>query len=87
MDARRYERAVAIVKQIVDEADPEGLLELGAPADEYDDHAADAARRLLRGDDPSDIASSWSSWFGARSSTWFAERLQHAQAMLRDQGE
>jgi hypothetical protein len=35
------------VKTAVDESDPEGLLALGAPDDEYDDAIAELARRLI----------------------------------------
>ena len=41
------------------EADPEGLLELGAPDDEYDGQAAELARRLLHGDSMRETLDEW----------------------------
>ena len=38
------------VKKAVDDADPEGLLAMGAPTDEYDDAVAELTRRLLKGE-------------------------------------
>jgi hypothetical protein len=37
--SRLYEEVKAQVKVLVDQADPEGLLGMGAPLDEYDDAA------------------------------------------------
>ena len=51
------------VKKAVDDADPEGLLAMGAPTDEYDDAVAELTRRLLKGEavDERGIAA----WFAA----------------------
>jgi hypothetical protein len=38
------------VKAVLDQFDPEGLLAMGAPSDEYSPEAADFAERLRRGD-------------------------------------
>lgn len=53
------------VKQAVDDLDPEGLLALGAPNDEYMAEAQDFARRLDRGQSftPDLVAEIWIAWF------------------------
>lgn len=48
--SRLYERVTAQVKAIVDQADPAGLLGLGAPSDEYDDAVEEFTRRVLKGE-------------------------------------
>jgi hypothetical protein len=53
---RLYDEVTAEVKALVDRADPEGLLGMGAPADEYDDAVAELTRRVLK-DEPLDSAS------------------------------
>jgi hypothetical protein len=45
--SRLYDEVTAEVKVPVDQADPEGLLEMGAPADEYDDAVAELTRRVM----------------------------------------
>ena len=45
-----YDRVRSEVKEAVDEADPEGLLAMGAPPDEYDDAVTDLTRRVLNGE-------------------------------------
>ena len=45
-----YEMVRTEVKAIVDEADPEGLLALGSPSDEYDDAVTELTRRVLKGE-------------------------------------
>ncbi len=77
-----YGRALALTKRIIDEADPEGLLAMGAPGDEYDSYAADVARRLVHGEDPALIVGSWSRWDGERSADWCIEQLREAQREL-----
>ena len=46
--AERSEIAVQEVRAVLSDADPEGLLGLGAPADEYDDLVLRVAGVLLR---------------------------------------
>ena len=45
-----YESVRSEVKAAVDEADPEGLLAMGAPSDEYDDAVTELTRRVLKGE-------------------------------------
>ena len=51
--------ALAETKRIIDEADPEGLLEMGAPEDEYESAVAEITRRLLHGEDLPALLSRW----------------------------
>lgn len=61
-------RARAHVCRVVDAADPEGLLELGAPTDEYDGEVEDLTRLVVRGDVTADsVLEVWERWFGPRS--------------------
>lgn len=65
--SRLYDEVTAQVKMLVDRADPEGFLAMGAPSDEYDDAVAELTRRVL-GDDPLDrdaIQRWFSSVYGA----------------------
>ena len=81
--ADAYDLAIVETKIIIDEADPEGLLALGAPADEYSALVADVARRLLRDEDAAAIVDSWAEWHGGRERQWCIERLNALQARLR----
>jgi hypothetical protein len=45
-----YDTAWTEVKQAVDKADPEGLLAMGAPSDEYDDAVSRLVRKVLKGE-------------------------------------
>lgn len=77
-----YEVALARTKASVDEADPDGLLAFGAPPDEYAAPAAECARRLLHGEDPSLIVGDWTEWRGCRDRGWLVDRLQDLQEQL-----
>jgi hypothetical protein len=46
--SRLYEEVASRVKALVDQADPEGLLAMGVPSDEYDDAVAELTRRVLK---------------------------------------
>jgi hypothetical protein len=46
--SRLYEEVASRVKALVDQADPEGLLAMGAPSGEYDDAVAELTRRVLK---------------------------------------
>ena len=46
--SRLYEEVKAQVKVLVDQADPEGLLGMGAPLDEYDDAVTELTRHVLK---------------------------------------
>lgn len=59
--SRFYDRVTAQVKAVVDQADPAGLLSLGAPSDEYDDAVEEFTRRVLKGE-PTD-AKTIEDWF------------------------
>jgi hypothetical protein len=61
----KYNEAVVRVSAAIREADPEGLIRLGAPDDEYDGYAAEVARRLLHGDSiPELLFESYPDWQG-----------------------
>lgn len=45
-----YDTVRTEVKQAVDKADPEGLLAMGAPSDEYEDAVTELTRRVLTGE-------------------------------------
>ncbi|HLN17851.1 MAG TPA: hypothetical protein VK277_14005 [Acidimicrobiales bacterium] len=56
-----YDTAWSDVKRAVDSADPEGLLESGAPSDEYDDAVRLLVRKVLKGEEIT--SSDLSAWF------------------------
>ncbi|ALG14320.1 hypothetical protein [Kibdelosporangium phytohabitans] len=57
------------VRAVLNEHDPEGLLDLGAPDDEYDFEAEDFVRLLAHGDaiEPAVVVDVWERWFGPAS--------------------
>jgi hypothetical protein len=67
------------LRAVIDRRDPEGLLALGAPSDEYDPEAADLARLRSGGGPftPTTVAEVWERWFGPRSG--FVDRASHAE--------
>ena len=74
---QQQERVRAHVRRVVDAADPEGLLDLGAPPDEYDPEVEDLARLVQHGDvTPHSVLQIWERWFGPGSA------LQHDPALL-----
>lgn len=72
-DARnpRDQALVAAVERAINEADPMGLLELGAPSDEYAPEIGTIVPRLAPVQGPDDIAGvlheEFTHWFGAGS--------------------
>lgn len=80
--AQIYNKALVGSKRIIDEADPEGLLAIGAPPDEYDTYSADVARRLIHGEEPSTLVGKWKQWQGRRPAAWCIEQLAILQAEL-----
>lgn len=60
--SRLYDEVKAQVKILVDQADPEGLLGMGCPPDEYDDAVAELTRHVLK-NEPVD-QSAIEQWFG-----------------------
>jgi hypothetical protein len=52
---RRYKALVAAVKAAVDTADPIGLLELGAPSDEYDPEVGTIVPRAAKAADVAEV--------------------------------
>ena len=66
---RRYQALVAAVERAVNEADPIGLLEIGAPTDEYSPEIGTIVPRIAnaqRLDDVTDVLhEEFSRWFGA----------------------
>jgi hypothetical protein len=47
---KAHQKAFRLVKKVLDELDPEGLLKMGAPKDEYTPEAHSLALALTRGD-------------------------------------
>ena len=66
---RRYQALVAAVERAVNEADPIGLLEIGAPTDEYSPEIGTIVPRIAnaqRLDDVTDVLhEEFLRWFGA----------------------
>lgn len=74
---REVEQVRARVRRVVDEADPEGLLELGAPPDEYDPEIDDLTRLVVSGRvTVESVLAVWERWFGPGSA------LQHDRVLL-----
>lgn len=57
------------VRSVIDRHDPEGLLAMGVPADEYEPEAAALARVLARGTGitSTEVVEVWEHWFGPGS--------------------
>ena len=60
--SRLYDEVKSQVKILVDQADPEGLLGMGSPPDEYDDAVTELTRHVLKYE-PVD-QSAIEQWFG-----------------------
>lgn len=58
------------VRAVLNKHDPEGLLAVGAPDDEYDPESEDFARLLRDGQpiSPTVVAEVWEKWFGTTGS-------------------
>lgn len=90
MDLRsqRYLDALAAVREVLDEVDPENLIASGAPEDEYDSEAGELVRLVLRERVTRDqVGAIWQRWFGLSREDlyghWLTEltqRLQEVQA-------
>jgi hypothetical protein len=52
----RYRNLVAAVKRAIDEADPIGLLDMGAPADEYALEVGTIVPRVAKAERPEEVA-------------------------------
>lgn len=74
---QQAKRTRAHVRRVVDAADPEGLLDLGAPPDEYDPEVEDLTRLVQHGHvTVHSVLEVWERWFGPGSA------LQRDQALL-----
>jgi hypothetical protein len=64
--SQKYDDAYAAIRVLVNEADPIGLIEGGAPEDEYDLEVNDLVRLVLRADpfEQKDVDAVWVRWFG-----------------------
>jgi hypothetical protein len=64
--SRRYDDAVVAVRAVVNRHDPEGLIEMGAPEDEYDAEVRDLVRLVVGAEPPSaeSVLTVWQKWFG-----------------------
>lgn len=78
----RYERTVDPVRALVAKADPDELVVLGAPADEYDGLVADLARRLPNGDDltAENLFGTWAGFGGTQRAHDLAVELCVSQS-------
>jgi hypothetical protein len=63
--SQKYDDAFAAVREVINRHDPEGLIEIGAPADEYDPEVADLVRLVLGVDRPTPeaVLTVWEKWF------------------------
>jgi hypothetical protein len=64
--SQKYDDAYAAIRALVNAADPIGLIQGGAPEDEYDPEVNDLVRLVLRADafDEEDVDAVWTRWFG-----------------------
>jgi hypothetical protein len=73
---RRYDELVAAVKAAVDAADPIGLLELGAPIDEYEPEIGTIVPRVAKAADVAEVHrivhEEFGRWFGKDTAGPFA---------------
>jgi hypothetical protein len=84
--SEKYETAFAATREVVNKSDPVGLIESGAPEDEYDPEVGDLVRMVLR-DDPIEEAAVddvWIKWFGDTYSMSGTDRLIAITNALRD---
>jgi hypothetical protein len=83
--SQKYDDALSAVRVIVNTHDPEGLLAMDAPEDEYDPEVTDLVRLVLRGNvlDPSDVEAIWTRWFG-NDDGFRGERLRAVTADLQE---
>ena len=87
---RLYETTWRRVKEAVNASDPEGLLALSFPDDEYEDAVGEITRRLLKGEptDETSLSKWFDSQYGAPATVdALAERLMKIAADLRDVGD
>ena len=87
--SQRYSDAWTETKRAVDVADPEGLLGMGAPPDEYDDAVAHLVIQVLKGEEFT--AKELQAWFvrryGAEASViTLVDELKAIQRRLLDDG-
>lgn len=64
--SERYDSALAAVRDAIDRHDPEGLLGIGAPPDEYEPEARDLVRLVLSVPlvTSPEVEQVWRRWFG-----------------------
>lgn len=80
MDARAESDLRAAVTAAVAAEDPEGLLDIGAPADEYDPEVDDLVRLVAEGRVTTDrVVEIWEAWFGPGSA--LARRPEAAERL------
>lgn len=86
----RYRALVAAVKRAIDDADPIGLLQLGAPADEYSPEVGTIVPRVSRAASPAEVTrilhEEFTQWFGVeiagREDSYQAPALRIWRAVL-----
>lgn len=84
--AERSEIVIREVRNALAVADPDGLLELGAPADEYDDSVLRIASDLLRNApiDPDRLFGPANEWRGRIDRNEAVESLRAIQRLLAE---
>lgn len=84
--SKRYKEAFAATTEVVNRHDPIGLIEIGAPEDEYDPEVGDLVRMVLRNDpiEESDVEGVWIRWFGDTYRTGGGNSLAAMTQDLRD---
>jgi hypothetical protein len=82
---REYREVVAAVRDIIDRYDPESLLAMGAPDDEYEPEAHDLARFVLGTRTPTReaVQAVWRRWFSADLRPDIAESINSDLHRLR----
>ncbi len=72
-------------REALNSVDPEGLIELGAPLDEYDREAGDLVRLVMRdGVTRTAVAAIWQKWFGSAEEDYVRRRLDALTEALRE---
>lgn len=61
----QYDRAIAVVRDVIHEWDPYALIETGAPSDEWDSEIASIVAKVPRFKSPEDAANTVSRVFSA----------------------
>lgn len=73
----------SIVKAAIDRADPDGLLEIGAPSDEYDSESEEIAKKISGDNSVEEIAETAAKIFSRTfNSAFLPDRFMEAAAEI-----